>query len=281
MIAGPAGAPGRSTVALNLAAAAAATGSRTLLIDADTIAPALSTMLGVMTDDPGLAIASRAALDATSDAVVLRSATIKLADSSFIVTGTTGHRHPDVNRPLSIERIVTCAASEFDHVLIDTSSWNAGDTDLGSPGQAAVLRTLLTLADSLVIVGAAEPLGVVRLMAVLASSQHEAPQAEHVVVFNRVRGSALGGADSELAELLAEHVTVPKTYALPDDRAATDTAVLLGQPTVVVQPKSKFSAAFRPFADAVLAAHMPDPSRVGLRAARPSPSIRLGLRRAG
>lgn len=57
-VSGPAGAPGRSTVALNLAAR---WGSEALLVDADSKAPSLGFMLGLPSDAPGVRGASREA----------------------------------------------------------------------------------------------------------------------------------------------------------------------------------------------------------------------------
>src|SRR5699024_11795478 len=57
---GPTGAPGRSTVAVNLAAEAAASGRETVLVDADAYGPAERRILGVLDEAPGLVAAARA-----------------------------------------------------------------------------------------------------------------------------------------------------------------------------------------------------------------------------
>ena len=56
---GPVGAPGRSTLAVNLAAEAAAAGIETVLVDADTYGPSQSQLLGVLDESPGLVAAAR------------------------------------------------------------------------------------------------------------------------------------------------------------------------------------------------------------------------------
>ena len=52
---GTGGAPGRSTLALNLANCAAAEGMRVCLVDADTYDPSLSPLLGLLDDYSGIA----------------------------------------------------------------------------------------------------------------------------------------------------------------------------------------------------------------------------------
>lgn len=239
VVIGPAGAPGRTTIAANLAATWAAAGASTLLVDADTDAPALASVLGVMTDEPGLARAARAALEARDDAHVLRRAVRGLGVNLSLLSGAAGGAASDVSRPSAIERVVNVAAANYEHVVIDTPSWQVADMQQGGAGAGQPLRTLIGLADALLIVGSADPIGLVRLLGLLTATQHEAPQARHFLVLNRARGTALGGAESEITDMLGQHVDLPETLVLPDDRVAADNAMLRGQPLVTVAPKSK------------------------------------------
>src|SRR4029453_12991860 len=58
---GPTGAPGRTTIAVNLAAEAALLGRSALLADADTYGGAVAQVLGLLDEAPGLAGAARSA----------------------------------------------------------------------------------------------------------------------------------------------------------------------------------------------------------------------------
>jgi Mrp family chromosome partitioning ATPase len=58
---GPAGAPGRTTIALGLADAFARRGLSTLLLDADPYGGSVATLTGLLDEAPGLAAACRAA----------------------------------------------------------------------------------------------------------------------------------------------------------------------------------------------------------------------------
>jgi MinD-like ATPase involved in chromosome partitioning or flagellar assembly len=250
VIVGASGAPGRTTVAANLATSWAGAGRSTLLVDADTDAPVLASVLGVMTDEAGLARAARAALEARDDAQVLQRAVSRLGANLALLSGATGGA-TEVSRPSAIERVVTIASNQFEHVVVDTSPWRLGDMQLGGSNAGQPLRTLMGLADSLVIVGAADPIGLVRLMNVLTSTQHEAPQARHFVVLNKARSSALGGAESEVTDMLGQHVALPETLVIADDRAAADNALLRGQALVTVAPKSKAAQGIRQLAAAL------------------------------
>ena len=58
---GPAGAPGRTTVAINLAAEIAACGHRVVLVDADSYGGSIAPALGLLDEAPGFAAACRLA----------------------------------------------------------------------------------------------------------------------------------------------------------------------------------------------------------------------------
>jgi MinD-like ATPase involved in chromosome partitioning or flagellar assembly len=274
VVIGGAGAPGRTTLAANLAQVWSQQGHSTLLVDADTQSPVLASVLGVMTDQSGLARAARSAIDAADDSLVMHRALTRINKTLTLLSGAAGSAASDVARPSAIERVLAVAAATHDHVVVDTAPWSV--SDLQSPVSAGgqPLRTLMGLADSLVIVGSADPIGLVRLLSVLTSTQHEAPQARHVVVLNRARKSALGGADADVAELLGRHVALPETLVIADDRAAADLALLRGHALVASSPKSRAALGLRE-----LAARLSPETTTGRLPARVQPSSqRFGLR---
>src|SRR5690606_8110270 len=65
------GAPGRSTVAIQLAVELSRSGRRTALVDADSVAPSIALQLGLGDDAPGLAAACRRAELGSLDAAEL------------------------------------------------------------------------------------------------------------------------------------------------------------------------------------------------------------------
>ena len=86
---GPPGAPGRSTLALNLAAEWAIAGSSSLLVDADDRAGALAQMAGVLDDHAGVLAAARAANQAGLDRPALARLAPQVDERLRILTGST------------------------------------------------------------------------------------------------------------------------------------------------------------------------------------------------
>ena len=91
---GPAGAPGRTVIAVNLAAESALLGRRVLLVDADTYAASVAASLGMLDEAAGLAQACRLADQGRLDAVGLRrcATAVSVAGASVdVLTGLTRH----------------------------------------------------------------------------------------------------------------------------------------------------------------------------------------------
>ena len=99
---GPAGAPGRTTLAINLAAEIAAAGHRVALVDADPYGGAIAPSLGLLDETPGFAAACRlAGSDALDRAELERIAQRYSAPrASFdVFTGLVGpSRWPELSR---------------------------------------------------------------------------------------------------------------------------------------------------------------------------------------
>ena len=92
---GPTGAPGRTTVAVTLAAELAALGRETILADADTYGGSVAQVLGLLDEAPGLAAAARGSDHGTLD---LSLSLARRRRSSFRAAGAHRHRAPCVGR---------------------------------------------------------------------------------------------------------------------------------------------------------------------------------------
>ena len=94
---GPAGAPGRTTVAIELAVELARGGRRAALVDADTHAPSIALQLGLADEGPGFAAACRAAQLGGLDARELARISTPLGRTGVdVLTG--------LNRPVAVAR---------------------------------------------------------------------------------------------------------------------------------------------------------------------------------
>jgi Flp pilus assembly CpaE family ATPase len=109
---------------------------------------------------------------------------------------------------------------------------------------AATLRSL-ELADTVIAVGSADPIGVPRLVRGLAELEGSLPGVSPEVVLNKVRASAVGRSpERQLREAWDRFGPSAgiKTF-LPWDPAATDAALLSGSLLLESAPESRLRSA--------------------------------------
>lgn len=243
---GPHGSPGRTSVAVTLAAELAASGHPTLLIDADVWGAAIAPSLGLLEESAGLAAALRAAEHGTLDAGSLTRVTAKISERLRVLPGLPrASRWREVSTP-SIDAVWEAARAMARWVVVDTPVWvpeeeMAGFDAVLGPRRNAVGVSALAAADVLVVVGAAEPIGIQRLVQALLDLEDRGdrlPPIRHVAV-TRVRASAAGPRpEASVAEALARFAGVERPVLIPDDRTALDKATLAGATLTEIAPKS-------------------------------------------
>lgn len=244
---GPAGAPGRSTVALGMADALARAGRRTILVDADPYGGAIAQMIGVLDEVSGLLAASRAANDGRA---------AELPDHLYAVTDRlsvlTGLPRPDLwsqVRPGAAERLLHQLRTEAEVSVIDAGFCLEDSTGFDS---AAPRRNQLTLqsieaADHVIAVGRADPVGLTRLVRGLHELEEAIPTARISVVITMMRAT-IGWSETEIADTV-ERLTGRQPQAfLPLDQAAVDAALINGRLLSECQPESRLARALDRFA---------------------------------
>lgn len=199
---GAAGSPGRTTVAVNIAAELAISGARTLLIDADTYASSIAVHLGLLQESAGLAQACRAADLRRLDPVGLAAAATTVMLGNRRLTVLTGLPRADrwtEVRAHALELVLAQARADYDHIIIDTAPWIEHDEELSldSAGTAAqrnaATRTALIHADTVFAVGGADPVGFARLIKAVQEMTENLPQApEPQVIVNQLRKEVIG-----------------------------------------------------------------------------------------
>ncbi|MDC7121140.1 hypothetical protein OMK64_06280 [Cellulomonas fimi] len=228
---GPTGAPGRTTVAVNLAAELAAASGTTLLVDADTYGGSVAQVVGLLDEAPGLAAAARAAAQGTLDLHQLARLAPVLASDLRVLSGVSrADRWPElpassldvvwsVARGLARWTVVDCGfCLESDEVLT---------FDTRAPQRNGATISALEAADVVVVVGAADPVGIQRLVRGLGELTDLGLGSTRVVVVNRVRASVAGPRPGDaVAGALARYAGVTDAHLVPDDRAALDAALL-------------------------------------------------------
>jgi MinD-like ATPase involved in chromosome partitioning or flagellar assembly len=240
---GPTGAPGRSTVAVALASELAAQGMSSLLADADVYGGVLAQLLGLLDESPGLAAAARLANHGTLDLVSLARLAPVVAPDLRVLTGISrADRWPEL-RPAALATVWTLARRLAAFTIVDCGFALEQDEELAFDTAAPRRNgaTLLTLerADTVIVVAAADPVGLHRLVRALGELRDVAGAAAQVVVLNKVRRSPVG-ADPEraLAEALERYAGIRHPVFVPYDRAGVDAALLHGRTMAEVSPRS-------------------------------------------
>jgi MinD-like ATPase involved in chromosome partitioning or flagellar assembly len=247
---GPAGAPGRTTVAVGIAAELARRDLRTILVDADPHGASVGQQLGIVDGVSGLLAAARLTVSGQLDE---RFATVQRAiDSRLSVV--TGLPRPDrwvEVRPGAVEHLLETALRHA-HVVADTGFSLEDDPahDFGTrPPRNQLTLATLAMADEIVVVGSADPVGLSRLVRGLADLRELVPATAVRVVVNRMRAS-LGWTERDVAGMVGGFARPVGLHFLPDDQATVDRALVAGR-TLVELGESPISKALSGLADAV------------------------------
>lgn len=258
---GPIGSPGRTTVAVNLAAEYAAAGMSVLLVDADTYGASVAQSLGLLDDTPGLAAVARAAEQGTLDVAGLLRRAPQVSPGLRVLTGLPrADRWPEV-RDGAMSNILELARRVADVVVVDCGFSLEADEELSydtaAPRRNATTLTTLEQADLLVVVGAGDPVGLQRLVRGLTELGH-VPSPDPRVVVTKVRASAAGPRPAAaIREVLGRFSGVEHVAVVPDDRDACDAAMLAGRTLVENAPTSRARVAIGELARQLLPERMP------------------------
>jgi MinD-like ATPase involved in chromosome partitioning or flagellar assembly len=248
---GPAGAPGRTTVAVSLASVLARRGLRTILVDADPYGGSVAQHLGVLDEVSGLLSAARLSADGGLEA---RFGTVQRAvdDRLSVITGLPrGERWVEA-RPGVVEHLLEVARAQG-HVVVDTGFSLEDDPagDLGGrPGRNQLTLGALDIADEVVVIGSADPVGLSRLARGLVDLRERRAGAPIRVVVNRMR-SGLGWSEREVAGMVEGFARLAGVHFLPDDRSAADRALASGS-SVPDAGDSELARALSALADALV-----------------------------
>lgn len=263
---GPAGAPGRSTVAVMLAAELARGGRRTALVDADSHAPSLALMLGVADEGPGFAAACRAADSGRLDVDELDRIAVPVSAGDTTIAFLAGLNRPGRWPELESDRVAGALAvtrTWAEYTVVDVAAPLERDeeivSDLDGPRRNAAALAVLDAADLVVAVGSADPIGVSRLVRSLTDLRAATGPTPVRVLVNRLRQGPLGlDGRGQVRGALERFAGVDDAWFLPADAKATDAALLTARPVADAAPRSPLVAAVRRFVgEAVVPAFAP------------------------
>jgi MinD-like ATPase involved in chromosome partitioning or flagellar assembly len=266
---GPAGAPGRTTVATSLASALARRGLRTTLVDADPYGGAVAQHLGVLDEVSGLLSAARLPGDGVLEAR-LPSVQRALGERLTVVTGLPRPDRWVEVRSGVVERLLEVARAQG-HVVVDTG-FSLEDDPTGDlvarPPRNQLTLGSLDVADEVLVVGTADPVGLSRLARALVDLRERHAGTPMRVVVNRMR-STLGWSEREIVGMVEGFARLAGVHFLPDDRAAADRALATGT-SVVEAAESDLARALASLTDAVV----PPPAQHRRRPRRLLPMLR-------
>jgi MinD-like ATPase involved in chromosome partitioning or flagellar assembly len=283
---GPSGAPGRTTLAINIAAEIAAAGHTVALADVDTYSASIAPSLGMLDEAPGFAAACRLAGSDSLNQSELERIAQRYNSPKGAFWVLTGLGRPSRWPELSTERVthtIDAMRHWVDYVVLDTGFSLESDEELTSdilaPRRNAATVTALRAADHVVACGLADPVGMARFLRAWGDLADVTTGSSVSVVMNRVRGSAVGlNPRGQVAAMLLRFGGIESPILIPQDQDALDAAVLTGRTLRDASPKSPARLSIRRFVlDELIVAAAENaeraPLRLRRRARKPVPAL--------
>jgi MinD-like ATPase involved in chromosome partitioning or flagellar assembly len=250
---GPGGAPGRTSLAIALAGELAATGVSVALADADTHGAAVAPSLGLLDEAPGFAAACRLAGTGSLTTAELDRVASTHRGGFRVLTG--------IGRParwpeLTAERVggVLDAVRAWAGVtIVDVAASLEQDeelvSDVAAPRRNAATIEALRRADRIVAVGAADPVGLARLLRGHSELLDHVTPDRVTVVVNKVRSGTIGlDPAAQVRSTLERFGGVAPAHLVPWDPAGFDAALLSGRSLPEAAPRSPARAVIRKLA---------------------------------
>jgi len=288
---GPTGAPGRTSVAINVAAELTLTGLNVLLIDADPFGGAVATRLGLLDETPGFAAVCRladqelltrhelqrlvqhvdlgAVSGAVSGAVIGEASGAPWGSFSGARTGKKSTRVPlqvltgiiraDRWPELSASRVTRAleiCRENYDVIVVDVGFSIESDeeisSDLFSPRRNAATLTMLGEADTILAIAESDVLGLARFLRASAEVRELFVGTPFITVANRVRSAATGiSPRAQVRQTLERFGGLSDIVCLPHDDRAFDACSLGAAPLCSVAPKSDVRMIVRELAERI------------------------------
>lgn len=236
------GSPGRTTVAVNLAAELASPLEPVILVDADTYAASVAQWLAVLDEAPGIAAAARAADQGTLDSQTLHRLAPQVWPGLSVLTGLPrADRWPEL-RDASLADVLEQCREIARWVVVDVAPVTEQDEELSfdtrAPRRNGATLTALASADRVVVVGTGDPVGLHRLVRCLDVLPALTAGVRDVVV-TCVRPGPVGPEpERRIRESLSRFAGADTVHLIPDDRDSLDAALLHGRLLVEVRPHS-------------------------------------------
>jgi MinD-like ATPase involved in chromosome partitioning or flagellar assembly len=247
------GSSGVSSVALALAGCAAQAGLTTLVVDAHVYGGALSGLLNLFDEAPGIAAACRlAARDELSPDELRRVAAVVAhgRDTLTVLTGIPEAQRWTELVPDSVRAVLSVARSLCDLTVVDVAFCLEEDeeisSDLFAPRRNGATLACVTEADVVVGVAGCDSLSLSRYILAMPRLREVIGNTPVVTVVNRLRASAAGLApETSVRETLQRFAGIGDALCVPDDTELLDRALVAGMPVTWVTHRGRYVAALR------------------------------------
>jgi Flp pilus assembly CpaE family ATPase len=242
---------------VTLASEVAALGRSTMLVDADVYGGVVAQVLGLLDEAPGLAAACRLANNGALDLPALADLARTVTPTLRVLSGIArADRWPEL-RPTAVEVVLELCRSLVSTTIVDCGFGLEQDEELAydtaAPRRNGATLTVLEAADTVYAVGAADPVGLQRLVRGLAELKEAVPGVQPLVVVNKLRDLAIpGNAEQEVRGALARYAGVEQVLVVPADVEGLDRALAVGRTLVEAVPASPARAAVASMAAALL-----------------------------
>ena len=248
---GPTGAPGRSTVALALAAELAAAAEPTLLVDADVYGGTIAQMLAMTDESSGVLAAARSAKHGTLGPGELARQARAVGSDLRVLTGLPrADRWPELSEA-TVDGLLVAARALTTQIVVDCGFGIEADEelsfDIAAPRRNGATLQVLEAADLVLAVGSADPVGLARLARGVVDLRAAVPDVTVQVVLNRWR-AGLGWSRDEVVSTVRRLTGASDVALLPEDRTACDSCLLHGRTLGEAAPRSRLRLAVRDLA---------------------------------
>lgn len=280
---GAPGAPGRTTLAVNLASVLAADGRTVLLVDLDTWSASVGQFLGLIDEAPGVAAAARSSEQGRLDVPSLARIAPEVGAGLRVLTGLpAASRWPEL-RAGSVENLLDVARHLAGTVVVDLGAPIEQDEELSydtnAPQRNAAALTTLAAADEVLVVGAGDPVGLQRLVRAAQALAEQGVSGR--VVVNKTRAAVAGPhPERAIAAVLDRFAGLAEPVFLPWAGEDCDAALLAGRAVVEIAPEGDLARALTELARVVGGAVGAEIPATRSRRRHRMPRLRPGLPRA-
>lgn len=244
---GPKGAPGRTTVAVELACEIAKNENRTALIDGDTYGGDIAQMLAVVEEMPTIVWAAQAAAEDRLDEATLVTMLRRAGSQGPVLLPGTNRAElwTDIST-YGWARLLDVFSASFSFTVIDVGFGVEMDDRLQFD-RDRLSRQTIAAADHVVAICRADPVGIKTFLWSIERLKAITELDEVLVVANRV---ASGEAD-EIGYVLKKHLGKRPAVYLPDRPGEARLALDRGIPIGDLKPWGDISVAVRDLAASV------------------------------